>query len=62
MKTIVQTGPRSVEVQERERPELYDDEVLVQVHTAGLCGSYAHAYKYDGGYEWIPIPRVMGPE
>jgi len=62
MKTIVQTGPRSVETQERERPEPDDDEVLVQVHTAGLCGSDAHAYKYDGGYEWIPIPRVMGHE
>jgi len=62
MKTIVQTGPRSVETQERERPEPDDGEVLVQVHTAGLCGSDAHAYKYDGGYEWIPIPRVMGHE
>ncbi|SNZ15206.1 L-iditol 2-dehydrogenase [Natronoarchaeum philippinense] len=62
MKAIVQTGPRSIETQERERPEPDDDEVLVQVHTAGLCGSDAHAYKYDGGYEWIPIPRVMGHE
>jgi L-iditol 2-dehydrogenase len=62
MKTIVQTGPRSVETQERERPSIRDDEVLVKVHTAGLCGSDAHAYKYDGGYEWIPIPRIMGHE
>lgn len=62
MKTIVQTGPRSVETQERERPSIESDEVLVNVHTAGLCGSDAHAYKYDGGYEWIPIPRIMGHE
>ncbi|SEW31100.1 2-keto-3-deoxy-L-rhamnonate dehydrogenase [Natrinema salifodinae] len=62
MKAIVQTGPRSVETQERERPTPDPDEVLVKVHTAGLCGSDAHAYKYDGGYEWIPIPRIMGHE
>lgn len=62
MKTIVQTGPKSVEIQDRERPTVAADEVLVKVHTAGLCGSDAHAYKYDGGYEWIPIPRIMGHE
>lgn len=62
MKAIVQTGPRSVETQEREIPSPDVNEVLVKVHTAGLCGSDAHAYKYDGGYEWIPIPRTMGHE
>ncbi|MGB9933728.1 2-keto-3-deoxy-L-rhamnonate dehydrogenase [Haloarcula amylolytica] len=62
MKAIVQTGPREVETQNREKPTLESDEVLVKVHTAGLCGSDAHAYKYDGGYEWIPIPRIMGHE
>lgn len=62
MKAIVQTGAESVEVQERDQPEPSAGEVLVRVHTAGLCGSDAHAYRYEGGYEWIPIPRVMGHE
>lgn len=62
MKSIVQTGPESIELQERDRPTPTADEVLVRVHTAGLCGSDAHAYRYDDGYEWIPIPRVMGHE
>lgn len=62
MKSIVQTGPRSVETQERDVPSPDDDEVLVRVHTAGLCGSDAHAYLYEDGYEWIPIPRIMGHE
>ena len=62
MKAIVQTGAESVELQQRDEPELSDDEVLVRVHTAGLCGSDAHAYRYEGGYEWIPIPRIMGHE
>ena len=62
MKAIVQTGPKKAEVQEREKPTPGPNEVLIQVHSAGLCGSDAHAYKYDGGYEWIPIPRIMGHE
>ncbi len=62
MKAIVQTGAEAVEVQERERPSPGPGEVLVEVHSAGLCGSDAHAYLYDGGYEWVPIPRVMGHE
>jgi len=62
MKSIVQTEPKGVEIQERDSPTPGANEVLVRVHTAGLCGSDAHAYKYEGGYEWIPIPRIMGHE
>lgn len=62
MKAIVQTGPNTVETQTHEVPSPKPAELLIKVHSAGLCGSDAHAYKYDGGYEWIPIPRVMGHE
>ncbi|WP_135822171.1 zinc-dependent alcohol dehydrogenase [Halostella litorea] len=62
MKAIVQTGPKEVEVQRRETPEPGETEVLIDVHSAGLCGSDAHAYGYEGGYEWIAIPRIMGHE
>jgi L-iditol 2-dehydrogenase len=62
MQAIVQTGAETVEVQDCEKPSPNPDEVLIRVHTAGICGSDAHAYKYDGGYEWIPIPRIMGHE
>jgi L-iditol 2-dehydrogenase len=62
MRAIVQTGPETVETQEREKPEPAADEVLLHVDTAGLCGSDAHAYRYEGGYEWIPMPRIMGHE
>ena len=62
MKAIVHTGPRAIEIREREKAVPNDDEVLVRVHSAGLCGSDAHAYKYEDGYEWIPIPRTMGHE
>jgi L-iditol 2-dehydrogenase len=62
MKAIVQTGAEAVEIQERPRPSPDSGEVLVRVHTAGLCGSDAHAYSYEGGYEWIQLPRIMGHE
>ncbi|WP_152042540.1 zinc-dependent alcohol dehydrogenase [Salinigranum salinum] len=64
MKAIYQTAPErgGIEVRERDRPTPGPDEALVRVHSAGLCGSDAHAYKFDQGYEWIPIPRVMGHE
>jgi L-iditol 2-dehydrogenase len=62
MKQIVHTGPESVELQEGQRPSPGPDEVLVRVHAAGICGSDAHAYLYEGGYEWIRIPRIMGHE
>ncbi|WP_436907714.1 zinc-dependent alcohol dehydrogenase [Halosimplex marinum] len=62
MKAIIQTDAHSVETQELERPSIAADQVLVRVHSAGVCGSDAHAFEYDGGYEWIPIPRIMGHE
>ena len=62
MKALVHTGPETVDLQNREQPEPAPDEVLVKVHTAGLCGSDAHAYLYEEGYKWIPIPRIMGHE
>ena len=62
MKAIVQTGTRSVEVAERPRPSIDSNEVLVRVHSSGVCGSDAHAFLHDGGYEWVALPRIMGHE
>jgi L-iditol 2-dehydrogenase len=62
MKAIVQTDKQAVEIADRDQPAPAADEVLVAVHAAGLCGSDAHAYNYEGGYEWIKMPRIMGHE
>ena len=62
MKAIVQTGPQEVRVEERERRTPGPTEALVRVHSAGLCGSDAHAYLHGEGYEWVPLPRIMGHE
>jgi L-iditol 2-dehydrogenase len=62
MKAIVHTGTRAVEVQDRPVPTPGPGEVRVAVEAAGLCGSDAHAYIMDDGYEWIQLPRIMGHE
>jgi L-iditol 2-dehydrogenase len=62
MRAIVQLGERSVEVQQRTPPEPGPQEVRVAVQAAGICGSDAHAYSYDEGYEWVDFPRIMGHE
>ncbi|KLU59077.1 sorbitol dehydrogenase [Peptococcaceae bacterium CEB3] len=41
-------------------PELNDDEVLVSVHTCGICGSDMHAY--HGKHPYVAFPIIMGHE
>lgn len=62
MQAIVQTDKKQIEVQNVAKPEPASDEVLIEVHSAGLCGSDVHAYEYDEGFDWIKIPRIMGHE
>lgn len=65
MKAIVHTAVEEGAVAydaDWEVPEPGADEVLVKVHTAGLCGSDAHAYKAAQGFRWVPTPRVLGHE
>lgn len=62
MRAIVQTGPSEVGLQERERPDPEPSEALIRVHSAGICGSDAHAYRYHHGYEFVQLPRIMGHE
>lgn len=40
------------------------DEVLVEVHAAGICGSDLHVYEWTSGYEWMEplMPVTLGHE
>jgi L-iditol 2-dehydrogenase len=62
MQVIVQTGENEVRIAEREQPEVKPGQALLRVHSAGLCGSDAHAYRMSDGYEWVPMDRIMGHE
>jgi 2-desacetyl-2-hydroxyethyl bacteriochlorophyllide A dehydrogenase len=59
MKAIVLTAPRSLEVKDLERPRVSDDEVIVEVKAAGVCGTDLEIYEGN-----IPVkyPRIMGHE
>nr|WP_324185983.1 alcohol dehydrogenase catalytic domain-containing protein [Halococcus agarilyticus] len=43
-------------------PDPDDDQVVIKVHSTGVCGSDVHAFQYHNGFEWVALPRIMGHE
>jgi L-iditol 2-dehydrogenase len=62
MRAFVQTGEDEAEIRTVERPEPGPREVRIDVQAAGLCGSDVHALHVLDGFEFVPIPRIMGHE
>jgi L-iditol 2-dehydrogenase len=60
MKQAVLTGPKTIEVQETERPSAGPHEVVVKVEVCGICGSDLHMY--GGNHPVLRPPLVMGHE
>ena len=52
----------SMELVERERPEPADDECLVEIDYAGLCGSDAGIYEFESAFDRMDLPTVIGHE
>lgn len=54
---------KGLRLEEVARPEPGPDEVLIRVHTTGICGTDVHIYEWD---EWarstIPAPMTVGHE
>ncbi len=66
MKAAVYHGPRDIRVEEVNRPEIGEHEVLVKVRACGICGSDLHMYRL-GMFEVLGRPiddkrRIMGHE
>ncbi|MCR4403651.1 MAG: alcohol dehydrogenase catalytic domain-containing protein [Firmicutes bacterium] len=59
MRCQVLYGPRDLRLENRPEPVLGDRDVLIRVHTVGLCGSDFHRYM---GHRQIPGPLVLGHE
>lgn len=61
MKAIVKTalGYGNLEIRDIDNPTIKQDEVLVEIRAAGICGSDLHHYKTGQG---ITIPVVLGHE
>jgi threonine dehydrogenase-like Zn-dependent dehydrogenase len=60
MKALVYTGPNAVELRDEPEPVPGNDEVLVRVEAAGICGSDMHAY--HGHDSRRPAPLILGHE
>jgi L-iditol 2-dehydrogenase len=65
MKAVVKNkrGFGGVEVIEVPDPVLEkDNQVLIKIESAAICGSDLHAYEYIDSYHWMKIPVVLGHE
>ncbi len=47
MKAAVFYGPRDVKVEEVDKPQIQDNEILIKVKACGICGSDLHMYKLN---------------
>lgn len=62
MKAAVFYGKEDLRVEERELPQLKQDEVLVRVHACGICGTDVHIFSGDEGAAKTPAGTVLGHE
>lgn len=60
MKAVFVDAPETVVVKEIDIPKIKDDEVLIKVAVAGICGSDIHTYK--GLHPFRKPPVVIGHE
>jgi L-iditol 2-dehydrogenase len=60
VKTGNQPGEASVEDIAFVIPEA--GEVVLRVHSCGICGSDIHAFRSDAGFEWVRPPITLGHE
>lgn len=63
MKALVKTapGPGNMELQDRPVPEIEDDDLLIEVRAAGICGSDLRTRKY-GNSRNLRTPVILGHE
>jgi len=63
MRALVKHDEPGLRLEEVPVPEPGADEVLIRVHTTGICGTDLHIYEWD---EWaqtsIPTPMIVGHE
>ena len=64
MKALVKTAPRpgALELQQVDRPVPRDDEVVVEVAGASICGSDLHIAQWHPMAQWTTVPVIMGHE
>lgn len=64
MKAIVKQHPApGLEFLECPIPEIKENEVLIKIHTTGICGTDVHIYNWDAwSQKNVPTPLIIGHE
>jgi L-iditol 2-dehydrogenase len=63
MRAVVKAEPaRGAVVRDMPAPSCGDQEVVIRVEVAGVCGSDLHFYESMTGFEWACLPVIMGHE
>lgn len=64
MKALVKAKPeRGIWLEDRPVPEIGPDDVLVQIHKTGICGTDVHIYNWDDwASQTVPVPMITGHE
>lgn len=63
MKAIIKDNRGfGVQIGEVKKPELKENEVLVKVSAASICGSDLHMYEGMEAYQWVDTPVILGHE
>ena len=60
MKAALVTDVEKVSIEEIERPQIKDDEVLIKTKTVGVCGSDLHLFR--GTHAFRKPPAILGHE
>ena len=60
MRAVVCQAPHSIVVEKRPQAKRLQDEVLLQINRAGICGTDYHIY--EGLHPFLKYPRVIGHE
>lgn len=47
MRAAVFNGPHDIRIEEVKKPEINNNEILIDVEACGICGSDLHMYKFD---------------
>ncbi len=61
MRAAVYRGPRDLRIEEVTEPEPADDELLVKVAAAGICGTDGHEYAHGPIQFAVPAHSAWGP-
>lgn len=59
MRSLTFYGPKDLKVEEKAIPRISEDEMLVKIRFAGVCGTDNRIYQ---GTKKIPSPRIIGHE